>query len=65
MGLCYVHYCKILSIAFLKRYAWRENMDIHISSDNYGVVTYISEYLTKNEEGLMKKLREALNNTKG
>ena len=46
-------------------YAWRANMDIQICTDNYGVVTYVSEYFAKTDDGLTQKLREALKETKG
>ena len=44
--------------------AWQANMDIQFCLDNYAVITYITDYLTKGDAGLTKELRKALLETK-
>ena len=45
--------------------AWQANMDIQFCLDNYAVVTYITDYMTKGDAGLTRELRKALLETKG
>ena len=45
-------------------YAWQANMDIQLCTDNYAVVSYVTEYLSKPDVGLTKKLNEAAKETK-
>ena len=45
--------------------AWNANMDIQFCLDNYSVVTYITDYLTKGDAGLTQELRKALIDCKG
>ena len=40
-------------------------MEIQFCLDNYSVVTYITDYLTKGDAGLTKELRKALVDCKG
>ena len=43
--------------------AWNGNHDIQICLDYFAVITYITEYFTKDDTGTMKFLLEALKNT--
>ena len=45
--------------------AWQANMDIQFSLDNYAIVTYITDCMTKGDAALTKELRQALLNCKG
>ena len=38
--------------------AWNGNTDLQICLDYFAVITYITEYYTKDDTGLMKKLLE-------
>ena len=40
--------------------AWQANIDVQICLDTYAVVSYISDYLTKTDAGLTRKLIQAL-----
>ena len=40
--------------------AWNGNMDIQVCLDFYAIITYISDYVTKDETGVTKALKEAL-----
>ena len=44
--------------------AWQGNIDIQFCLDTYGVVTYITDYLSKDESGLTEVLQAALAETK-
>ena len=44
---------------------WQANMDIQFALDNYAVITYITDYLTKGDAGLTQELRKALIDCKG
>ena len=44
--------------------AWQANMDIQFCLDNYAVITYITDYLTKGDAGLTRELKKALLETK-
>ena len=48
---------------FLK--AWRANLDFQICLDNYAVVTYITDYLTKTDMRLTQMLKKALKEYQG
>ena len=39
-------------------------MDIQFCLDNYAVITYITDYLTKGDAGLTRELKKALLETK-
>ena len=41
--------------------AWKANMDIQLAFDPYSVVTYMINYVGKDESGMTKFLQEALN----
>ena len=41
--------------------AWNANMDIQIALDPYAVITYVVSYVLKDETGMTKFLKEALN----
>ena len=45
--------------------AWFANCDFQFCMDSYAVVTYISDYLSKDDTGLTKILREALKEASG
>ena len=33
---------------------WKDIMDLQVRLDNYAIVTYVCDYLTKTDEGLTK-----------
>ena len=41
-------------------YAWNANMDIQLALDPYAVITYIVNYVNKDETGMTKFMAEAL-----
>ena len=41
--------------------AWRANMDIQLCMDVHSVITYITDYVTKDDSGLTELLQKALN----
>ena len=43
--------------------AWKGNLDIQICLDNYAVITYMTDYLSKPDDGLTQILKEALKET--
>ena len=43
---------------------WNANMDIQIAHDPYAVMTYITEYVGKDESGMTKTLQDVLRRTK-
>ena len=45
-------------------YAWRANIDVQVCLDTYATVSYISDYLTKSDDGLTRLLRSALKDAK-
>ena len=45
--------------------AWQGNHDIQFCYDNYAVVTYITDYLSKGDAGVTEALKKALKETKG
>ena len=45
--------------------AWQANIDIQFCLDNYAVVTYITDYMTKGDAGLTRESRKALLESKG
>ena len=45
--------------------AWNANMDLQVCVDNYAVITYITDYLTKGDSGLTSLLKKAIMETKG
>ena len=65
--------CVILKRSLKERYvnnyhpffllAWFANCDFQFCLDSYAVITYISDYLSKDDTGLTKILREALKET--
>lgn len=44
--------------------AWNANMDIQLALDPYAVITYIVSYVSKDESGMTKFLKQALENHK-
>ena len=44
--------------------AWRGNLDIQFCYDNFAVVTYCADYLSKGDAGVTEALKKALNETK-
>ena len=40
---------------------WDANMDIQLCLDFFAIITYISDYYTKDDSGTMKHIKEALN----
>ena len=45
--------------------SWQANIDIQFALDNYAVITYITDYMTKGDAGLTQELRKALIDCKG
>ncbi len=45
--------------------AWNANLDIQFCHDSYAVITYICDYYGKDDSGMTKMLREALQTAKG
>ena len=45
--------------------AWNANMDIQIALDPYAVITYVVSYVLKDETGMTKFLKDALNSQTG
>ena len=45
--------------------AWNANMDIQLAYDSHAVVTYICDYTFKTENGMTKKLKQALDSARG
>ena len=45
--------------------AWNANLDLQVCVDNYAVITYITDYLTKGDSGLTSLLKKAITDTKG
>ena len=45
--------------------AWQGNHDIQFCYDNFAVVTYCTDYLSKGDDGVTLALKKALNETKG
>ena len=43
--------------------AWDGNIDIQPCFDYFGVITYISDYFTKDDSGTLKHIKEALKNS--
>ena len=43
--------------------AWNANMDIQLALDPYAIVSYIVNYVSKDESGMTSFLKEALNDT--
>ena len=41
--------------------AWNANMDIQLALDPFAVITYIVNYMNKDETGLTKFMKEAIN----
>lgn len=44
--------------------AWKANIDIQFCLDHYAVVTYVSDYFTKDDSGLTQVLQKAVNESK-
>ena len=42
--------------------AWNGNSDLQICLDYFAVITYITEYYTKDDSGVLKKITEMLKN---
>ena len=40
--------------------AWNANLDLQVCVDNYAVITYITDYLTKGDSGLTSLLKKAI-----
>ena len=40
--------------------AWNGNMDMQIALDFFSIITYLTEYINKEDTGVSKKMREAL-----
>ena len=47
---------------FLK--AWNGNMDLQFCFDTYAVISYITDYYSKDESGITEHLKEALKESK-
>ena len=45
--------------------AWNANMDIQLAYDHYAIISYICNYISKDESGLTKELKNALNAARG
>ena len=45
--------------------AWNANLDVQFCHDSYAVITYICDYYGKDDSGMTKMLREALQSAKG
>ena len=43
---------------------WRANIDVQVCLDNFALVTYICDYLTKSDDGLTKFMKEAIKQKK-
>ena len=39
---------------------WNANMDVQFCLDNFAIVTYVCDYLTKTDDGLTKFMKEAI-----
>ena len=44
--------------------SWKANMDIQFCMDHYGVVTYVTDYFSKDDTGLTQVLQKALKESK-
>ena len=45
--------------------AWDANMDLQVCMDEFAVMTYITDYYTKDESGMMQHLKDAKKDFKG
>ena len=45
--------------------AWDANMDLQVCMDQFAVVTYITDYYTKDESGMLQHLKDAKKDFKG
>ena len=45
--------------------AWDANMDLQVCMDQFAVITYITDYYTKDESGMMQHLKDAKKEFKG
>ena len=45
--------------------AWDANMDLQVCMDQFAVVTYITDYYTKDESGMLQHLKDAKKEFKG
>ena len=43
---------------------WRANIDVQVCLDNFAIVTYVCDYLTKSDDGLTKFMKEAIKEKK-
>ena len=43
---------------------WNANMDVQFCLDNFAIVTYVHDYLTKTDDGLTKFMKEAIKEKK-
>ena len=45
--------------------SWDANIDIQVCADNFAVITYITDYITKGDKGFTPLLKKAITETKG
>ena len=59
----YMQYCHSLTTLYINSYnvewlrAWNGNMDMSTCFDYHAVITYITDYFSKDDTGLMKLLQ--------